>query len=70
MNDSCCDDSGSNYFRTLQDILKLTYGGGNQLILCVCLNLDFKLKELYCDSPMTCRTSKTWEGQKCKIYKY
>ena len=30
---SCYGDSGSDYFGTLQEILKITYSGGNQAIL-------------------------------------
>ncbi|XP_074327411.1 uncharacterized protein LOC141665331 [Apium graveolens] len=33
---SCYGDSGSNYYGTLQKIIKLTYGGGNQVILFRC----------------------------------
>ena len=33
---SCYGDSGSNYYGSLQEILKVTYGGGNQVFLMKC----------------------------------
>ncbi|WOH14443.1 hypothetical protein DCAR_0933962 [Daucus carota subsp. sativus] len=33
---SCYGDSGSNYYGSLLEILKITYGGGNQVFLMKC----------------------------------